>query len=147
MGIVDLSPAEQSIKLLDLLCRLSRAEDKKILSSTDMRQYTTEHSQRIDMILKYISDNYAQEINLKDVSDIACMTTNSFCRFFKKITNKSFTEFLNEIRIRNAARLLIQEDLSIAEICNLVGYNSITNFYRQFVQIMHTTPKGYRINL
>ncbi len=147
LQIVDMTPAEKSIKLLDILCRLSLAEDKIVLSSTDMRQYTTDNSQRIDTVLKYISANYTNDINLQEVSDIACMTTNSFCRFFKKITNKSFTEFLNEIRIRNAARLLIQEDLSIAEICNLVGYNSITNFYRQFVQIMHTTPKGYRINL
>lgn len=147
MGIVKLSPAEQSIKLLELLCKLSVSEDKTILSSTDMRQYTTDHSQRIDQVLKYISNNYPNEISLQDVSDIACMTTNSFCRFFKKMTNKSFSEFLNEVRVRNAARLLVQEELSIAEICDMVGYNSITNFYRQFVQIMNTTPKGYRLTL
>lgn len=147
LGILDLSPAEQSIKLLDILCRLSLSVDKKMLSTTDMRQYTAEHSQRIDSILKYISDNYANEISLKDVSEVACMTTNSFCRFFKKTTNKSFTEFLNEIRVKNAARLLVQEDLPISDICVRVGYNSITNFYRQFVQIMGVTPKGYRLNL
>ena len=112
-----------------------------------MRQYTTENSLRIDTVLKYISHHYAENISLKDVSDIACMTTNSFCRFFKKMTNKSFTEFLNEIRIRNAARLLAQEELPILEICDLVGYNSVTNFYRQFVQIMDITPKGYRQTL
>lgn len=145
--INDLTSAEKSIKLLDILCRLSVATDKVVLSSTDMRQYTTDNSQRIDTVLKYISANYATEINLKDVADVACMTTNSFCRFFKKMTNKSFTEFLNEIRIRNAARLLVQEDLSISDICEQVGYNSITNFYRQFVQIMDITPKGYRQTL
>ncbi|MEN6363409.1 MAG: AraC family transcriptional regulator [Bacteroidales bacterium] len=147
LQIVDMTPAEKSIKLLDILCRLSLAEDKIVLSSTDMRQYTTDNSQRIDTVLKYISANYTSDISLKDVSDIACMTTNSFCRFFKKMTNKSFTEFLNEIRIRNAARLLVQEELSISEICEKVGYKSITNFYRQFVQIMNVTPKGYRQTL
>lgn len=144
IGIIDLSPAEQSIKLLDLLRRLSLTNDRKVLSSTDMRQYTTENSHRIDKVLKYISDNYASEISLKDVSDVACLTTNSFCRFFKKMTNKSFTRFLNEVRVRNALRLLVQEQRSVSEACYMVGYTSITNFYRQFKQIMGNTPKSYQ---
>ncbi len=144
LGIVDLSPVEQLIKLLDLLCRLSLTDNRTVLSSTDMRQYTTEHSQRLDTVIKYISDNYFNEIDLTEISDIACMTTNSFCRFFKKMTNKSFTQFLNEVRIRNAARLLVQEDLPVSEVCYMVGYQSITNFNMQFKQIVGTTPKDYR---
>jgi len=144
IDIIDLSPAEQSIKLLDIIYRLSIAKDKMILSSSDMRQYTTDNSQRIDTVLKYISDNYTQEISLEDVADISCMTTNSFCRFFKKMTNKSFTQFLNEVRIRNAARLLVQENLPVSEVCDMVGYTSITNFNKQFKQITGSTPKGYR---
>ena len=142
--IPHLSTGEQSIKLLDLLFRLSLTEDKDVLSSTDMRQYDTGTSQRLDEVIKFISDNYASNINLQDVSDIACLTTNSFCRFFKKMTNKSFTQFLNEIRIRNASRLLIQENLPVSEVCDMVGYNSITNFNRQFKQIMGCTPQTYR---
>ncbi len=144
LGIIELSPAEQLIRLLNLLRRLSLTEDKKLLSSTDMRQYTTEPSQRLDAVLKYISDNYASNITLKDVAEIACMTTNSFCRFFKKMTNKSFTQFLNEVRIRNASRLLFQNDLTVSEVCYVVGYNSITNFYKQFKEIMGSTPKSYQ---
>jgi YesN/AraC family two-component response regulator len=144
IGIVDFSPAEQSIKLLHILLRLSQTSDKEVLSSTDMRQYTTDNSQRIDSVIKYISDNYTNEIYLNDVADIACMTTNSFCRFFKKMTNKSFTQFLNEVRIRNAARLLVQGDLPVYEVCDSVGYKSITNFNMQFKQIMGIPPKDYR---
>lgn len=72
------------------------------------------------------------------------MTTNSFCRFFKKATNKSFTQFLNEIRIRNASRILIQQNIPISEVCYGVGFNSITNFNKQFRQLMNTTPRKYR---
>lgn len=143
-AIVGLSPAEQAIKLLDIFYRLSVVEDKTLLSSTDMRQYTEENSHRLDVVLKYISDNYSGEIGLKDVADIACMTTNSFCRFFKKLTNKSFVDFLNEIRIRNASRLLAQDDLLISEVCYMVGYKSITNFNNHFKLIMGTNPKAYR---
>ncbi|MCF6333731.1 MAG: AraC family transcriptional regulator [Draconibacterium sp.] len=147
IGIINLSPAEHSIKLMDILFRLSLTDDKTVLSSTDMRQYTTDNSQRIDNVLKYISNNYASYIGLDNVADIACMTTNSFCRFFKKATNKSFTQFLNEVRIRNAARLLVQEDLPVSEICDMVGYKSVTNFNRQFKQIMGSTPKKYRFTI
>ncbi len=144
LNINKLSIAEQSIKLLSILNTLSLTDDKEILSSTDMRQYTSENSDRIDTVLKYISDNYASNISLDDISEVACMTTNSFCRFFKKITNKSFTQFLNEVRIRNASRYLIQNNLSVSEVSYLVGYNSITNFNKQFKQIMGSTPKSYR---
>ena len=145
--IVDLSPAEQSINMLSILHKLTLTNEKVVLSSSDMRQYTTDNSHRIDIVLKYISDNYASDINLNKVADIACMTTNSFCRYFKKLTNKSFVHFLNEVRIRNASRLLAQEDLLVSEVCYLVGYKSITNFNNQFKIIMGTNPKGFRIAL
>lgn len=71
VDIIDLSPAEQSIKLLDVLNRLSVTNEKKVLSSSDMRQYTSDNSQRLDEVIKYISDNYADYVGLQDVSDIA----------------------------------------------------------------------------
>lgn len=147
INIVDLSPAERSIKLLGLLQHLSGSEERSILSSSDMRQYTTENSQRIDNVLKYISNNYSSYITLNDVADVACMTTNSFCRFFKKSTNKSFTQFLNEVRVRNASRLLVSEDLPVSEVCYAVGYKSTTNFNRQFKQITGYTPKTFNRSL
>ncbi|TYA92139.1 AraC family transcriptional regulator [Seonamhaeicola marinus] len=145
--LTQLSKGEQSIRMLDFLYRLSHVEEKQALSSTDMRQFSTENPDRLDTVIKYISDNYMNSISLGDIANIACMTTNSFCRFFKKMTNKSFTEFLNEIRIRNAARMLVQENYPISEICFLVGYKSIPNFNKQFKQIMGETPKSYRYKL
>jgi len=141
-----LSSTEQHIKLLSILHKLSLIEDKDrvVLSSSDMRQSKTESSERIDTVLKYISDNYATSIALDDIAGVACMTTNSFCRFFKKMTNKSFTQFLNEIRIKNASRILVQENIPVSEVCYIVGFNSITNFNKQFKQIMGSTPKKFR---
>ncbi|MDW5288068.1 AraC family transcriptional regulator [Formosa sp. PL04] len=147
IGLPLLSKAEQSITLLNILYKLSLIEDKKILSTTDMRQFSNESPDRLDAVIRYISDNYKNDINLGDVSGVACMTTNSFCRFFKKMTNKSFTEFLNQVRIRNASRMLVQENSPISEICYKVGYKSIPNFNKQFKQIMGLTPKAYRYKL
>lgn len=142
--IVDLPKAEQSIRLLNILYKLSLSKDRTVLSSTDMRQYTDDNPHRLDLVVKYISDNYQSYITLAEISDIACLTPNSFCRFFKKMTNKSFTEFLNEVRIKNAARMLFQDNMSISEVCFNVGYKSIPNFNKQFKEIMGSTPKAYR---
>ena len=144
VNLPNLSPIEQSIQILSILNKLSLTDDISILSSSDMRQSTSESPERIDTVLRYISDNYATSIGLDDIADVACMTTNSFCRFFKKTTNKSFTQFLNEVRIRNASRLLVQDDISVSSACYAVGYNSITNFNKQFKQIMGATPKSFR---
>lgn len=142
----ELSVTKQHILLLDLHDELSlvKMSNRTVLSSSDMRQSKTESSERIDTVLRYISDNYASKINLNDISNVACLTTNSFCRFFKKTTNKSFTQFLNEVRIRNSSRILIQKNISIADVCYGVGFNSITNFNKQFKQIMGCTPKKFR---
>lgn len=142
--IIDLDPVRRSLKLVEILQELSEVTEKEVLSSTDMRQYSTVPSKRLDAVIKYMSDNYSSSIYLQDVADISHMTTNSFCRFFKKMTNKSFTQFLNEIRVRNASRLLLEPELSVSQVCYMVGYNSITNFYKQFKQIMGLTPNRYR---
>ena len=149
MKLSELSSTEKHIALLNILHKLSTVKEdyKTVLSSSDMRQSITDGSGKIDMVLKYISDNYASNISLEDVASVACMTTNSFCRFFKKMTNKSFTQFLNEIRIRNASRILIQENFPVSEVCYLVGFNSITYFNKQFKLIMRTTPKTYKVNI
>ena len=147
MSMVNLSPSEQIIKILSILQSLSERDEVTVLSSTDMRQYQSEPLKRLDLVIKYISDNYDKDISLQNVADVACLTTNSFCRFFKKMTNKSFTKFLNEVRIRNASRLLIQDKLKPSEVCYKVGYTSMTNFYKQFKQIMGNTPKAYQYSV
>jgi len=82
--ISELPKGQQTISLLSILYKLSltKEDDRTILSSTDMRQFSTESPDRLDSVIKYISENYKSDISLGDVADIACMTTNSFCRFF-----------------------------------------------------------------
>lgn len=143
MALPEMPPAAQLIKLMELLYELSLSDGQRQLSMADMRQYTTDNSKRLDGVLKFISDHYADSISLDKVSSVACMTSNSFCRFFKKMTNKSYTQYLNEVRIHNASRLLAQENMNVTEVCDTVGYKSITHFNRQFKQIMGQTPSQY----
>lgn len=142
----NLSSQEQHIELLKLLHKLSIVEEnqKTHLSTEDLRQSKRGSSERIDRVLSYISNNYDKNLTLEDVANIACMTTNSFCRFFKKMTNKSFTQFLNEIRIKNATGILVENDMPVSQVGYDVGFNSVTNFNKQFKLIMGFTPKEFR---
>ncbi len=146
INFIDLSPAKQIISLLDILNELSQVKST-VLSSSDMRQYTQKNALRIDKVLKYISTNYASEITLDQISDVASMRTTSFCRFFKQITNLSFVQYLAEVRIQNAKRLLAQEHYSINEVCDYVGFQTISNFNKQFKRITGITPSQFREDL
>lgn len=144
LGFDNLNAPEKSIELLSLLHELSQEKIEKQISTLDMRQYSSENGSKLDEVMKFISINYASSISLKDVAEIACMTENSFCRYFKNLTNKSFVKFLNEVRIRNAAKLLVSTNKSISEIAMEVGFPSITNFNKQFKIVQSETPKIYR---
>ena len=144
LGFDNLNAPEKSIELLSLLHELSQEKIEKQISTLDMRQYSSENGSKLDEVMKFISINFASSISLKDVAEIACMTENSFCRYFKNLTNKSFVKFLNEVRIRNAAKLLVSTNKSISEIAMEVGFPSITNFNKQFKIVQSETPKIYR---
>lgn len=147
MNLSDLSLPEQHLGLFKLLHRLSLIDEKHKtnLCSTDLRQSKGGSSERIDKVLRYITDKYNTNITLEEIADVACMTTNSFCRYFKKMTNKSFTQFLNEIRVRNASKLLVKDNNKyISEIAYDVGFNTVANFNKKFKQFTGLTPKEFR---
>lgn len=101
-------------------------------------------SERLNKVYKYVLDNSHQEITLDRASSIANLSRPAFCRYFKKRANKTFVRFLNEIRVGQACRLLINENQSVADICYSCGYNNISYFIRQFRAITGFTPLGYR---
>jgi AraC-like DNA-binding protein len=101
-------------------------------------------TERLNKVYKYVIDNIQHEINLAKAASIANLSTAAFCRYFRKRTNKTFIQFLNEIRIGQACRLLVNENQSIADICYSCGYNNNSYFIRQFKTITGFTPLGYR---
>ena len=101
-------------------------------------------NETINTVFEFLMNNYNTEIQLKQVADVANLSPNSFCRYFKSRTRNTYTEFLMKIRVGHASRLLIEKDLSIAEIAYLCGFNNLSNFNRQFRKINNCTPKEYR---
>jgi AraC-like DNA-binding protein len=88
--------------------------------------------------------NFTSDLTLNQVAEIANMSPNTFCQFFKQRTRKTFVSFLNEVRIGYACKLLSGQDHNISEICYLSGFHNLSNFNRQFIKIVNKTPLQYK---
>ena len=131
---------------LQILYKISNLKEQQLLSKTKYEQRNTEkYGKRINDIFDFVINNYEKSISLDEAAKIANLSTTAFCRFFKERTRKSFTEFVNEVRIGEACKLLMNNDFNISQICYEVGFNNISNFNRKFKEITDLTPKEYRI--
>jgi AraC-like DNA-binding protein/mannose-6-phosphate isomerase-like protein (cupin superfamily) len=131
---------------LKLLQILSEIKNWKVLSPFSYKNLFPEsQGSRMNDVIKYIMENYTENIKLKHVSDIACLTPQAFCRYFKKHTGKTFIVFLNEIRINEASKKVLKSDLiTISSIAYDMGFKSAVSFNRAFKQIMGKSPLKFR---
>ena len=137
--------AEKWLSLLRILDILSKSNDGEKLSNPYMKiAQQLPKDNRLSKVISFISEYYNQDITLEKMADIAAMTVPSFCRYFKKRTNKTFVQFLNEYRIGKACVLLVENKLSVTEIWCELGFNSSTNFNKIFKKTYHCTPMEYR---
>ncbi|SOE20335.1 AraC-type DNA-binding protein [Spirosomataceae bacterium TFI 002] len=133
------------IKLLDLLNSFSLTDERLPLASIGFsHSYDKVDAERLNNIYQYVLANYQQEISLSDISDIANVSVNSFCRYFKSKTNKTFSSFLLEVRIGHACKLLLNSDLNVFQVCYESGFNNLSNFNRYFKQFTGKTPSQYQ---
>ena len=100
--------------------------------------------QRSTLIFDYVRKHFTRNITLDEIAEESSMTVPAFCRYFKKLTNKTFTHFVNENRIVHASKLLTEGILNITDICFTCGFNNISHFNRQFKEITGKSPSEYR---
>jgi AraC-like DNA-binding protein len=127
-------------------CLYLMAESKEYLevSTQEVTSLTSKDKQCIDRVFQFTIDSFKDRISLPEVAAVACMSVPAFCRYFKRSTKKTYTEFLNEVRIGYACNLLQDTQKSVLDICYESGYNSIANFHRQFFKTKSYTPLQYR---
>ena len=89
-------------------------------------------------------NNYTRDVQLEEAAQLVNLNKSSFCRYFKLRTHKTFSEFLNGIRIVHACKLLTNYNMTVSRICYEVGYNNISHFNRQFKRITGLTAKEYQ---
>jgi len=140
-----LSKLDRFISFIELLKTISKERFKTLSSAIHNKSYGEEEGKRMRDIFEFTLSNFERNISLDQVAGIANMTPNAFCRYFKQRTNKTYINFLLDIRIGNACKLLSKKtDLSIAEISYTSGFNNLTNFNRKFKSIKGITPSEFR---
>ncbi len=133
---------------LQILKLLSEAKVQTLSSSIMKKNYSDNEGKRMANVFQLVMNDFYRDISLNEVSGIANMTPNAFCRYFKQRTNKTFFQFLTEVRIENSCRILSKEpDISIAEASYSSGFKNLSNFNRKFKKIKGITPSGYRKKL
>jgi AraC-like DNA-binding protein len=139
------SSLERLVKFIEILDALASTQDYRILNAGKYYLQTqVEDNERINIIFNYVKDHFKEQITLEEIADLANMKVPSFCRYFKKITNKTFTQFVNEYRITHSLKLLAEQPLSITEVCFESGFNNFSYFNKTFKEYIKKTPSQYR---
>ncbi len=130
---------------LCILYELSLYDDAKVLASSSFaKMEISSESRRVQKVLKYIADHYQEEIRLSTLANIVGMTPASFSRFFRLRTGKTLSDYIMDIRLGFACRMLVDSTMNIAEICYESGFNNLSNFNRMFKRQKGCLPKKFR---
>ncbi len=136
---------ERVLKLLNVLHELSQSDDYQYITSIGyVNLHKISETERMQKVYEYVMKHFKEEVRLSELASLVSMSDSAFCRYFKKRTNQSFFDFIAEIRIGHACKLLHESSYNISEIAYESGYNTISNFNRQFKKIMGKSPLIYQ---
>lgn len=144
-NLVNLSGLESYIELLKVFNALLNIENRKFLTDTEIYSNSfTKDQDQVNKVYEYVFLNIEEGVKLKEAAELVHMAPGSFCRYFKKKTNLTFMEYVKNVRIGIAAKMLMETDKSITQICYHSGYNNLANFNHYFKTVMSSTPSEYR---
>ncbi|MEB2777386.1 AraC family transcriptional regulator [Algoriphagus sp. D3-2-R+10] len=145
MKLTEMEGSDKLLEFIQILLMISKSKEyRKLSSSGFVDTYHSKGGKRINKVHDFIMNNFMEEISLKEAADIAYMNETAFCRFFKTTTLKTFTQYLNEVRIGYACKLLLNEDLNIAGVGYECGFKNISYFNRVFKNSLGVTPQQYQ---
>lgn len=143
--VMHVADFEQILMLLNLLNIISNSSEYKLLAtegySNSMKETETD---RMNRVHAYVMKNFREKITLDDVAAIANMSPSAFSRYFKVHANKTFSDFLTEIRVGHSCKLLTSQTINVSQVCYDSGFSTLSNFNRQFKAITHYSPLEYR---
>lgn len=143
---VETSNSRRLLLLLEVLFEISsiNSELKPIASLGFKYNYLSEEKDQVQNIYNYVLNNYQKKISLHEIAEVAKVSPNTFCKFFKSRSKKNFTDFVNEIRVGQACKLLIENKLRINEVCFESGFNNFASFHKCFKQTTGKSPLQYQ---
>jgi AraC-like DNA-binding protein len=143
--LLHLNSGERFIELISILNLIAYSGELQPLSSTGFLQTLEKvNNERINQVYEYVMNHFLEDISLEKAAQIANMNVAAFCRFFKTTTKKTFVQFLTDIRIGYACKLLQDTNMNINQVCYESGFNNISHFNRKFRQFTAKTPQEYR---
>jgi AraC-like DNA-binding protein len=143
-ALVKAKDCSRWLRLLDILHILSESKDLHFICNNVITGRNTAETLRMNQVINFVLKNFSQNISIAEVARLTNMAENSFSRYFSQRTRKSFTSFVNEVRLNHASKLLIETDKSVTEICMECGYNNLSNFNRQFRRIYNKNPLSFK---
>lgn len=144
--IIQQKESQRVAAFIKLLYQFSTTRELKPLATSNSEQVISEvEGIRMDRIFQYLVTNYKRHISLAEISEIANLTPQAFCRYFKKHTDKTFVSFLNEVRINEACKIILSGKFdSFSDICYQTGFDHVTNFNRVFKKTTGMSPGEYQ---
>jgi len=136
---------DRLMELLSILNELAISDEYQLLNAGNFSlEVAGQDHQRINKIYNFVENKFQKTIQLEQVAKEVNMTIPAFCRYFKKLTGRTFTQFVNEYRIAHSSRLLSEDHISISEVCYESGFNNFSHFNKQFKLITGKSPTAYR---
>lgn len=145
----DQTPFERLLSIIEIFNELELAtEDATVLNAQGFRmEMHVQDNERINYIFNHVKDNFKEPIRLEEIAEKVSMTVPSFCRYFKKITHKTFTKFVNDYRLVHACKLLAEKPISISAIAFESGFNNFSHFNKTFKEFTGKNASEYRHEL
>ncbi|MBW4889234.1 AraC family transcriptional regulator [Mucilaginibacter sp. HMF5004] len=137
---------ERIILLMEALNVIANCNKVTLLSSIGFSHNasTSADNDRINAIYEYSIANFRNKIHLEEIAAIAYVSPNSFCRYFKSHTQKTYSQFLIELKVGHACKLLIENKVIIKQLCYESGFNNFASFHKFFKQITGKSPLCYQ---
>ena len=131
--------------LMEALMKISSSKQNKAISSIGSRNdFHQSENDRINAIYDYSIANFKRKISMEEMAAVANISPNSFCRYFKSRTRKTYTQFINEIRIGHACKLLLENKINVKQICYESGFHNFASFHKYFKSITGKSPLIYQ---
>lgn len=143
--IVKANGSQRILLLMEALSLIAACKDIEVLSSIGFQPESVEiASERINEIYNFTLKNFNRKIELKEISEVANISQNSFCRYFKSQTGKTYSQYITELRVGRACKLLIENKLCLKQLCYESGFNNFTSFHKYFKMITGKSPLTYQ---
>lgn len=142
--LYDSAIEKRFILVLQLFNQLASLPCRTLASTKHRRTDDMRLNSRIEKIYQYINSNYTEPINIKDAASLVHLSLSSFCKFFKRTSGKTFSDYVNEVRISKSTVLLTETDLTIGQIAHACGFANLSYFNRVFLKKKGISPKKFR---